>query len=475
MAVAVVHAVRCAYSNRPTMSGSDHDEHGPEQSERDEPLAEKHDDEPEEGAPAPSQLDLLLARVAQAPTVWARMAASWNPNTREWQFAFLEVITGAAPDSWLETTWEYSNAVFDAAEVAGPTVGDWFQAGQLRIGSVVVPLCPQYDVRADRLRSSGRSRYQPLLWPSLTWSAPAQTAGGGALHGELVADDAPAFLNFDQAAVAFFHLPASNRVRMDMQQEIVLREQDMRACIKEVTVRATDVTVIIEGNERAGKRITLGGADGHSQLVNDRTFGATFELPDGVPDGAWVALHDDRELLDSRVLDPRWEPGGDVRFEVEPTVRLEAIISQGENITFEAKRELPTSDPDRVMKTVAAFANGGGGTIIFGVDNEMQIVGLGDALNRRSIDRVTSLISDRVHPHVVFDLEQVTLRGKEVLALHVRSGADAPYGVGTNEQKLNFYVRRSGSTIPARPEDLRNSVLARVPSPVGDGTALPFR
>ncbi|MHB1835326.1 MAG: AlbA family DNA-binding domain-containing protein, partial [Solirubrobacteraceae bacterium] len=164
---------------------------------------------------------------------------------------------------------------------------------------------------------------------------------------------------------------------------------------------------------------------------------------------------------------------GDVRFEVEATVRLEAIISQGENATFEAKRELPGGDPDRVMKTVAAFANGGGGTIIFGVDNEMQIVGLGDALSRDAIDRVTSLISDRVHPHVVFDLEQVTLRAKEVLALNVHSGLDAPYGVGTNEQKLAFYVRRSGSTIPARPEDLRNSVLARVPSPPEE--RLPFQ
>jgi hypothetical protein len=449
------------------------DEPEPERNPDGKQEEEEPDQEPEE-APSPSQLDLLLARVAEVPAVWARMVASWNPNSRDWQFGFLEVITGAPPDSWLEVTWEYGQAVFSASQVPGPSVGEWFDTGELKIGSVTVPLSAQYDVRADRIPSRGLSIYQPLLWPSLTWSTQAQTPGGGAFHGELVADDAPAFLNLDQAAAAFFHLPARNRVRIDMQQ-IVLREQDMRARIKEVTVRATDVTVMVDGDGRAGKRITLGGADGHSQLLDDRMVGVTFELPDGMPEGAWVALHDGRGLLDSRVLDPRWQPAGDIKFEVEPTVRLEAIISRGENATFEAKRELPGDDPDRVMKTVAAFANGGGGTIIFGVDNEMQIVGLGDALNRKSIDRVTSLISDRVHPHVVFGLEQVTLRGEEVLALYVYSGSDAPYGVGTNEQKLNFYVRRSGSTIPARPEDLRNSVLARMPSPAEQNTPLPYR
>jgi hypothetical protein len=408
--------VRCSYSNRRIMCPSDH---------TNELKADQEADQDREAAqPPPSQLALLLERVVSAPAVWARMAASRNPNDRSWQFGFLEVITGAPPDAWAEATWEYGQAIFSSMEVPGLAVGNWFQAGELKVGSVTVPLSPQYDVSADRRGSTALGTYQRLLWPTVTWTTQMQTPGGGVFHGELVAGDAPAFLNFDQAAVAFFRLPERNRVRMDMQQ-IVFREQDLRARIKEMTVRAADVTVIVEGDERAGKRITLGGPGGRSQLLDDRMFGVTFELPDGIPEGGWIALHADRELLDSRVIDPRWQPAGDVKFEIEPTVRLEAIISQGENTTFEAKRELPGDEPDRVMKTVAAFANGAGGTIIFGVDDEMQIVGLADTLNRQSIDRVTSLISDRVHPHVVFDFEAVTLRGERVLALHIYSGAAA--------------------------------------------------
>lgn len=451
-----LHAVRWPYSNRRIVSEQDHiDETATGQVEQ--PDAERS---------PPSQLDLLLARLADAPAVWVRMAASWNQNDRCWHFGFLEVITGARPDGWAEATWEYSQAVLSAVKVPGSTVAKWFYARELKIGSITVPLVPQYDVRADRRGSDVVTIYQPLVCPTVTWTAQVQD-GGGAFHGELVADDAPAFLNFDLAAVAFFRLPERNRVRMDMQQ-IVFREQDRRARIKEVTVTATDVTVMVDGDERAGKRVTLGGPGGRSQILNDQMCGVTFhevsfELPDGVDEGAWIALHDGRELLDSRVLDPRWQSAGSVKFEVDPAVRLEAMISGGENVTFEAKRELPGPDPDRVMKTVAAFANGGGGTIIFGVDNEMQVVGLGDTLNRESIDRLTSLVSDRVHPHAFFGFEEVVLRGKRVLALHINSGTDAPYGVGTNEQQLKFYVRRSGSTIPARPEDLRNSVLARAP------------
>jgi Putative DNA-binding domain len=408
----------------------------------------------------PTELERLLARLTEAPAVWARMAACLTPNDRQWHLVLLEVISGAPPEPWKERRWEYADAVFAAVEVPGCEVVAWFVASEFQIGAVKVPLKAQYDVHPDRKDSRAPTMYQPLPWPSTMWITQAQAPGGGMYHGQLVADDAPAFLSFDQAAIEFFHLPPGLNNKTHMQQ-IVFREQDTRARIKQVTVRAADVTVMVDGDDRAGMRVTLGGADGRSQKLDDRIFGVTFGLPDGLAEGAWVALHANQELLDSRVIDPRWRPAPDVEFQIEPAVRLEALISQGENTTFEAKRELPGEDPDRVLKTVAAFANGAGGTIVFGVDNEMQIVGLGDTLNRKSIDRVTSLISDRIHPHIVFNLQQVRIGDEDLLALDVHPGPDVPYGVGTNEQKLTYYVRRSGSSIPARPEDFRAVLRAR--------------
>jgi hypothetical protein len=434
-------------------------------SENDESMAALNPSELEdvsEPVPAslPNELVRLLERLTEAPIVWARTAAIKNPNDQQWHLALLEVISGAPPESWEERRWEYAEAVFGAVRVPGCEVGAWFVAGKFQIGAVTVPLVPQYDVRPDRKDSRAPTMYQPLPWPSTIWTTQTQSPGGGAYHGQLVADNAPAFLIFDQAATEFFHLPSGLTNRMDMQQ-IVFREQDTRARLKWVTVTAADVTVMVDGNERADKRVTFGAPGGRSQKLDDRMVGVTFGLPDGLEEGAWVALHADRELLDSRVIDPRWRPAPDVEFHIEPELRLEAIISQGENATFEAKRELPGGEPDRVLKTVAAFANGAGGTIVFGVDNEMQIVGLRETLDRKSIDRVTSLISDRVHPHVVFNLQQVRIGDADLLALDVHPGPDVPYGVGTHEQELTYYVRRSGSSIPARPEDFRAVVRAR--------------
>ena len=187
-------------------------------------------------------------------------------------------------------------------------------------------------------------------------------------------------------------------------------------------------------------------------------------LPSGLPPGAWLALHDDRELVDSQALDPSWRPPVDVVFEIEPATRIEALVNRGEGSTLEFKQELPSKDVLRVMKTVAAFANSEGGTLLFGVTDEQQIAGLDDALTRKAIDRVTSLISDHVHPHVLFTIEAITLGTAAVLAVHVQPGADTPYGVGTDPRKLTYYVRRGANSSPARPEDIRYSVRSRMPA-----------
>jgi Putative DNA-binding domain len=109
----------------------------------------------------------------------------------------------------------------------------------------------------------------------------------------------------------------------------------------------------------------------------------------GKAEGAWVVLRRGDEWLDRRFL--AWpytrerQPG--VEIEIEPATRLEGLIGGGEGPTIEFKEELPTNDADskrNVMKTVAAFANGDGGAILFGVTNEGQIDGVDQSLSRRT-------------------------------------------------------------------------------------------
>lgn len=114
------------------------------------------------------------------------------------------------------------------------------------------------------------------------------------------------------------------------------------------------------------------------------------------------------------------------------------------------------------MKTVAAFANGGGGAILFGVEDDGEIVGVGEQYTRRTLDRLTSMISDWVRPLPDFECTMVDVRGHGVIAINVASGSAAPYGVGKGERNIGYYVRRAGNTFPATPADVRAFVEARV-------------
>jgi hypothetical protein len=330
--------------------------------------------------------------------------------------------------------------------------------------SIKVPLDGSVDL--ERRDSNFQGIYERLQWPTREWKVYAHNTSGQMLHDELVAVATPAFMNFDQAAAAFFGVPLKPN-RNFSGRELVVRQQDRRARIDQVRVRPTELVVDVSGEKLRGVSLTLSGADGPSRQLWPRTRQVRLPSPGGLGPGAWLALHCEGELLDRRILDPAWG-GADFDVEVDAATRVEVLISGGERANVEFKRQLPGGDPARVMKTVAAFANGGGGTLLFGVENDGQVVGVGDQQTRQSLDRLTSLISDWVRPLPDFECELVEISGQGVIAVNVAAGADVPYGTGTNDRDIRYYVRRAGNTFPATPADVRAFVQARAspaPSP----------
>ena len=136
---------------------------------------------------------------------------------------------------------------------------------------------------------------------------------------------------------------------------------------------------------------------------------------------------------------------------------------RGEN--HDHAQELPGRDPSGAMKTVAAFANGVGGTLLFGVEDDGRIAGLGEAYTAASRDRLTNLIRDWVHPLPAFHLEMIDAANSGVIAVNVAPGSDTPYGIATSERGASYFVRRAGTTFPASPADVRAFVQARLASP----------
>jgi hypothetical protein len=403
-------------------------------------------------------VSVLSDYLAAQPRVWVRAAA--NRLDGDWQLSLLEVTVCEPPPGWRRQCWSYERAVFVASAPAGKTAARWLARQRITLRSLSIKLQLEGSVGVERRDSNFQGIYQQLSWPTREWNVHVRDSSGQMLHGELVAADSPAFISFDQAAAAFFGVPVKPN-RNFSGREIIVRQQDRRARIDGVLVRPTELLARVSGEKLHAASLTLSGPAGPTRLLSRRTREVRLPLPEGLGPGAWLALHRDGELLDRRILDPAWG-GKDFDVEVDASIPVELLISAGEQTTVEFKRQLSGSDAAGVMKTVAAFANGGGGTILFGVEDDGEIVGVGHDHTRRSLERLTNLISDWVRPLPDFECELVEVAGRGLIAINVAPGSDAPYGVRTNGRGTAYFVRRAANTFPATPADVRAFVQARV-------------
>ncbi len=89
------------------------------------------------------------------------------------------------------------------------------------------------------------------------------------------------------------------------------------------------------------------------------------------------------------------------------------------------KVALEVKKPKSWLKSVSAFANGIGGTLFFGIDNERNVIGLDDAQIDAEI--ISRLIKERITPYPNFILAPERENGKDILVLSVSAGRSTPY------------------------------------------------
>ena len=118
-------------------------------------------------------------------------------------------------------------------------------------------------------------------------------------------------------------------------------------------------------------------------------------------------------------------------------MNLIELLKLPEGKTLEFKRDLSSTRP--LLRTVVAFANTSGGTILVGVeDDNHEVRGLDDA--RQDEERVANLISDAVSPQLIPDLELLSYRGSSVLAIRIHPSSSRPHYLG-NSPETGTYVR----------------------------------
>lgn len=150
-----------------------------------------------------------------------------------------------------------------------------------------------------------------------------------------------------------------------------------------------------------------------------------------------------------------------------------------EGKTLEFKRDL--SAPAGFKRTVAAFANTAGGTILIGVEDKTGYVrGVGDPLALE--ERVASLISDSISPRVLPDIELLSYRDTQVLAVQIYPSASRPHYLTASGLEAGTYVR-VGSTNRRADAELtgemqrfaRGEAYDEQPMPDMDSEAINFR
>ena len=121
---------------------------------------------------------------------------------------------------------------------------------------------------------------------------------------------------------------------------------------------------------------------------------------------------------------------------------LVEILKRPEGKALEFKRDL--SSPEGALRTIVAFANTAGGTLLVGVeDKTRRVSGVGDALALE--ERLASLISDRIAPRLLPDIEILPWRRTHVLAVVVHPSPSRPHYLARKGLQGGSYVR-VGST-----------------------------
>lgn len=114
-------------------------------------------------------------------------------------------------------------------------------------------------------------------------------------------------------------------------------------------------------------------------------------------------------------------------------------IARGEGKTLEFKEALPASE--RLVKTIVAFANTGGGKILVGVKDDGTIVGIDNSAVPDYMDRIANMAHDQIHPLIALDIYAYALREMTIIVVEVYPSPLKPHFLKNMGKTTGVYIR----------------------------------
>jgi len=126
------------------------------------------------------------------------------------------------------------------------------------------------------------------------------------------------------------------------------------------------------------------------------------------------------------------------------------LIEGGENNHCEFKRKFSTHR--KIAKEMIAFANTGGGYILFGIDDNGKITGVESEKSETELIKETA--EKFCEPPIDFNIEYKELKGKEIIIIEVPESDKKPHRIQDYLDKINI----KNASVSVRVND--KSVLA---------------
>lgn len=135
-------------------------------------------------------------------------------------------------------------------------------------------------------------------------------------------------------------------------------------------------------------------------------------------------------------------------------MKLETLIA--ECTAYDFKLMLEERKPKSWLKSVSAFANGLGGSLFFGIDNDGVIKGLDDV--QGVCETISKKIRDYMDPLPDVEMIPQRINDLDILQLKVYAGHYTPYYYIGDGQHIAF-IRVGDESVPASPEQMVRLVL----------------
>ena len=128
----------------------------------------------------------------------------------------------------------------------------------------------------------------------------------------------------------------------------------------------------------------------------------------------------------------------------------------GETTDYDKKQQLEVNKPKSWCKSVSAFANGRGGSLIFGVADDDTVIGLEDP--QYVSEKFSEIVKSKLDPVPEFSLSFEKVDGKTLMIVRIEPGTITPYYYMGDGQQIAF-CRIGNESVPATANMLRELVL----------------